>query len=154
MTVKTISPEFPEKLNFIFKPKRYKLAKGGRGSGKSWGFARAIVLKGVTQKLRILCAREVQLSIKQSVHKLLKDQIELLEISDGLSLLAAVSRLFHKKIKGKQNRLEKRSFTCLCKCDNAVPLGYLVLLHRPCIYESTCKIVINLDRRLFNYLFR
>ncbi len=87
MTVKTISPEFPEKLNFIFKPKRYKLAKGGRGSGKSWGFARAIVLKGVTQKLRILCAREVQLSIKQSVHKLLKDQIELLELSEYYTIL-------------------------------------------------------------------
>ena len=44
----------------------------------SWGFARALLLKGVHTKLRILCAREVQNSIKDSVHKLLKDQIQLI----------------------------------------------------------------------------
>jgi phage terminase large subunit len=70
--------EFPEKLQFLFDPKRYKVAHGGRGSGKSWGFARALLLQGASEPLRILCTREVQKWIKGSVHKLLTDQIEAL----------------------------------------------------------------------------
>jgi len=70
--------KFPELLEFLFEPWRYKVARGGRGSAKSWSFARALLIQGASKKLRILCAREVQLSIKQSVHKLLKDQIVLL----------------------------------------------------------------------------
>jgi len=73
-----IKAEFPKKLRFLFNPSRYKVARGGRGSAKSWSFARALLITGMNKRLRILCAREVQLSIKQSVHKLLKDQIELL----------------------------------------------------------------------------
>jgi len=73
-----LEAQFPAKLEFIFQPHRYKVARGGRGSGKSWSFARALLLMGIQKKLRVLCAREIQLSIKQSVHKLLSDQIELM----------------------------------------------------------------------------
>ncbi|MEY4074744.1 MAG: hypothetical protein RJA29_2101, partial [Pseudomonadota bacterium] len=65
--------EFPEKLQFLFEPARYKVAYGGRGSGKSWGFARALIILAGMRRMRILCAREVQKSIKDSVHKLLSD---------------------------------------------------------------------------------
>jgi len=71
---------FPSKLRGIFDPYRYKIAYGGRGSGKSWAFARALLLQGAQQPIRILCAREVQKSIKQSVHTLLTDQIQALEL--------------------------------------------------------------------------
>lgn len=71
---------FPPKLKNIFEPYRYKIAYGGRGSGKSWAFARALLLQGAERPLRILCAREVQKSIKQSVHTLLVDQIQALEL--------------------------------------------------------------------------
>jgi len=84
--------QFPEKLKFLFKPHRYKVAYGGRGSGKSWGFARALLILGIKKKLRILCAREVQDSIKQSVHKLLGDQIELLKISSRYQVLDTIIR--------------------------------------------------------------
>lgn len=70
--------EFPEKLQFLFEPKRFKVAHGGRGSSKSWSFARALLIQGASEPLRILCTREVQKSIKDSVHKLLSDQIEAL----------------------------------------------------------------------------
>lgn len=70
--------QFPQKLLFLFRPARYKVARGGRGSSKSWSFARALLLKGIDQPLRILCAREIQKSIKDSVHQLLSDQIEIL----------------------------------------------------------------------------
>lgn len=73
--------EFPDKLGFLFEPNRYKIAHGGRGSGKSWGFARALLILGSRRPLRILCAREVQKSLKDSVHKLLSDQIEALGLT-------------------------------------------------------------------------
>ena len=71
-----VEAKFPKKLQFLFKPHRYKIAYGGRGSAKSWSFARALLILGVQKKLRILCVREVQKSIKDSVHKLLSDQMQ------------------------------------------------------------------------------
>ena len=68
--------DFLEKLYFIITDKkRYKVAYGGRGSGKSYGFADACLLKALESKIRILCARQLQTSIKDSVHKLLCDRI-------------------------------------------------------------------------------
>lgn len=67
---------FPKKLEPLFKPSRYKELHGGRGGAKSWGVARALLLQGAKDPLRILCAREFQNSIKDSVLKLLSDQIE------------------------------------------------------------------------------
>lgn len=84
--------EFPEKLQFLFEPKRYKVAYGGRGSGKSWGFARALLIEACRKKERILCARELQLSIQESVHKLLSDQIEALGLSDRYDIEKATIR--------------------------------------------------------------
>ena len=57
-------------------PSRYKVAYGGRGSGKSWGFAGILVALTENRRLRVLCARELQNSIQESVHKLLSVQIE------------------------------------------------------------------------------
>lgn len=74
--------EFPEALEFLFQPARVKCAFGGRGSGKSWGFARALLLQGAAKPMQILCAREIQKSISDSVHRLLSNQIEALGLSD------------------------------------------------------------------------
>ena len=70
--------EFPRKLDCLFNPEhsRYRVLYGGRGGAKSWGIARALLILGAKKPLRILCAREYQTSIKDSVHKLLCDQIE------------------------------------------------------------------------------
>ena len=70
--------EFPVKLQGLFKKARYKVCLGGRGGAKSWGIARALLILGAKSPIRILCAREFQASIKDSVHKLLCDQIEAL----------------------------------------------------------------------------
>ncbi len=69
--------EFPEKLSCLFFPEkiRYRVLYGGRGGAKSWGIARALLIKGAKASVRILCAREFQISMKDSVHKLLCDQI-------------------------------------------------------------------------------
>ena len=80
--------KFPLKLQCLFKPSRYKVLWGGRGGAKSWGIARALLITGSSKPIRVLCAREFQTSIKDSVHKLLSDQIvsmnlvEFYEITD------------------------------------------------------------------------
>ena len=90
--------KFPSKLKALFKPARYKIAKGGRGSGKSWGFARALLIQGASRPLRVLCTREVQKSIAQSVHQLLRDQIEALG-------LGAFYEVLQTEIRGKNGSL-------------------------------------------------
>ena len=84
-----IEAEFPEKLSFLSESHRYKVLYGGRGSGKSWGIARELLIQGAIrqQPLRVLCAREVQRSIKQSVHQLLNDQIQSLGLGSFYEVL-------------------------------------------------------------------
>lgn len=84
--------EFPEKLGFLFQPSRYKVAYGGRDAGKSWSFARALLLQAAEKPLRIGCFREVQKSIRDSVHKLLSDQVESLGLSHAYEVLRAEIR--------------------------------------------------------------
>jgi phage terminase large subunit len=79
--------EIPEKLAFLFRPMRYKVLHGGRGSSKSWSIARALIARAYREPVRVMCAREIQKSIKQSVHKLLKDQIEALGLGSFFTVL-------------------------------------------------------------------
>jgi phage terminase large subunit len=65
----------PKKLLPLLTPKRYKVLYGGRGSSKSWSVARALVHLATIKPIRVLCARETQKSIQESVHRLIKDQI-------------------------------------------------------------------------------
>ena len=65
----------PEKLAPLYQPRRYKVMHGGRGGGKSHGVAQVLLETGARQPLRILCAREIQKSMRDSVHRLLKDYI-------------------------------------------------------------------------------
>ena len=77
MTTKKI--ELPPKLIPVFsKPRgelRYRAAYGGRGSAKSFTFAKMAAIWGAIEPLRILCTRELQDSIKNSFHAELKNAI-------------------------------------------------------------------------------
>jgi len=73
------SISLPKAFKELLPPSRYKIYWGGRGSGKSWAFATALLLLGASTKpKRILCAREIQRSIRDSVHSLLVDRIKAL----------------------------------------------------------------------------
>ena len=72
----TITPEFPAKFRPLFNAARYKICYGGRGGGRSWAIARWLLIEGHQKPMRILCARELQRSISDSVHALLSDQIK------------------------------------------------------------------------------
>jgi phage terminase large subunit len=69
---------FPKKLEPLFhRPNdiRHVLIEGGRGGGKSHTVAEFLLLEGLKKPIRVLCGREVQKSISESVHTLLRDKI-------------------------------------------------------------------------------
>ena len=89
MTTKTgIARAFAD----LDRPARYKAYFGGRGSGKSHAFAAALIRRAYRAPVRILCAREVQRSIKDSVRQLLVDKIRALGVSERFSCLDAEIR--------------------------------------------------------------
>ena len=59
---------------------RYRIAVGGRGSGKSMTIAMLCILEAIQGK-KILCCREYQNSIQESVHALIADLIDSLGVS-------------------------------------------------------------------------
>jgi len=67
--------------DLIHRRSRLKVFWGGRGSSKSWGVVEALVRLVAKNKLRVLCTREFQNSIKDSSHKLLGDTIRRLGLS-------------------------------------------------------------------------
>lgn len=93
MTASKLPPELlsPKLRNLFFRPgtngdavyvpSRYKVAKGGRGSTKTWGFAGVAATIGALRPLRFLWVRETQNSIKESVHRLLRDRIDALNLA-------------------------------------------------------------------------
>ena len=67
--------DFPGALMPLFRDSRYKILFGGRGGGKSWGIATYLLAEAARRPLRVLCCREFQASIRESVHRLLADMI-------------------------------------------------------------------------------
>lgn len=62
--------------------KRHIILSSGRGAGKSWAVAQYIIIKSLEKKYRILCTREIQRTIRDSVYKLLMDTIERYELAE------------------------------------------------------------------------
>lgn len=75
----TLRVELPPPLIPLFAPPRgalrYRVMRGGRGSGKSFSAAKMAAIWGAIEPLRILCTREYQNTIKESFHAELKNAI-------------------------------------------------------------------------------
>lgn len=67
--------ETPRIFTPLLRPARYKGAKGGRGSAKSWTIAGRLLEECYESHQRIACGREFQASIKDSVKALLESTI-------------------------------------------------------------------------------
>lgn len=106
-----INLEIPEKLLFLLTTKkRYKVAYGGRGSSKSWSIGACLIAKALEKKCRILCTRQLQTSIAQSVHKLLSDTISRLSLDDRFEITQNVIRCDNGSefyFKGIQNNINE-----------------------------------------------
>lgn len=71
--------ELPPKLHDVFDAPRGSLrwrgAYGGRGSGKSFNFAKMAAVWGYVDRMRILATRDIQASIRESFHAELRSAI-------------------------------------------------------------------------------
>ncbi|KKM92397.1 hypothetical protein LCGC14_1218850 [marine sediment metagenome] len=84
----TLQIETPRVFAPLLAPSRYKAAHGGRGGGKSHFFAEAIVERLVLDPTaRIVCIREVQKSLRQSVKKLIEDKIVKFGVGDLFTVM-------------------------------------------------------------------
>ena len=112
--------------SFLVKPRRGTVIYGGRGSAKSWSVAAFLVLMAASNKYRILCCREVQVSIKDSVHTLLKDTIYRLklqgifEITDvSIRCPATGSEFIFKGLKHNINDIRSTEGIDICWVEEA-----------------------------------
>lgn len=76
MTAAVINVQFPPIFAGLWRPARFKVYYGGRGSAKSHSVVRYLIVRALREKLLILCAREHQNSIQESVHRLISALIE------------------------------------------------------------------------------
>lgn len=96
--METLRVEVPRKLKPLLFPKRYKGAYGGRGGAKSHFFAEQSLVRCYREPTRIVCIREVQDSIRDSVRQLLVDKIQKLG-------LGTFYRPFDTEIRGANGSL-------------------------------------------------
>ena len=72
----------------LLEPSRYKGIHGGRGGGKSHFFAEAVVERCVQNPgTRVVCAREVQRSLRESVKLLIEDKIRAFGLESAFRIL-------------------------------------------------------------------
>lgn len=90
LVIKPISHKF----KMLYQRARYKVLFGGRGSGKSWAIAEALIYYAIKYPgMRILCTREVQKSIKESSYQLLVDTARRLGVSDRCEFIRDTIRI-------------------------------------------------------------
>lgn len=76
-TLKPVNIKFPKIYReFIERPRRINILEGGRGGAKSHTVAEKLLIESCEKKIRILNTREIQKSIKESVHQLYSDKIK------------------------------------------------------------------------------
>ena len=71
---------------------RYFLIEGGRGGGKSQAVARFILYLSEQYNLRIVCGREIQNSIKESVYSLFTDLIQQYNLNNIVLAKSIINR--------------------------------------------------------------
>src|SRR5690554_5615279 len=100
----TLRIELSEKLVPVLSPPlgtfRYRVLRGGRGSGKSFSVAKMSAIWGAIQPIRILCTREFQNSIKQSFYA---EVVNAIQSDDWLQTQYDIGRDF---IRHKHNGTE------------------------------------------------
>lgn len=90
--------ELPRKHFRVLHPARrarFRVLKGGRGAAKSWSIARVLVVEALRQPMSVLCCREIQNSIRASVHKVLANQIRSLGLQQWYDIDVRQVRAFN-----------------------------------------------------------
>lgn len=123
--------QFPKKAKpLLLTPSMYKVLHGGRGGSKSWDCVRAALILGARRKLFVLCTREVQQSIDESVYKLICDQIEVMGLShvyeayDNEIRGANGTRFVFAGLKNQFNKIKSYEGIDLCIVFEATHISY------------------------------
>jgi phage terminase large subunit len=136
---------------------RYLVYYGGRSGGKSRAVAEALLLRGRNKQLRILCTREIQNTIRDSVHKLLKDLIIKYEFNDYVvtkdSIInsATGTELIFKGLKHNITEIKSMEGIDICWVEEAQALTKESLdILTPTIRKPGSQIIVTFNR--FNEL--
>lgn len=115
--------------DLYYRKARYKVYWGGRGSGKSWAFAEALIRLCAVLPLRVLCVREFQASIKDSSHKILKDTITRLGMDswfkvtkEGITSRSGAEFIF-KGLHGNEQGIRSTEGVDICWCEEAAAIS-------------------------------
>lgn len=123
-----IDVDFPIHYKELLQPSRHwrhLVYYGGRGGLKSHSVARALLISGEREKLRILCTRELQRSIKDSVHKLLSDLIAEYELTNYLILKETIintdtgTEFIFRGIRNNTTEIKSTEGVDICWCEEA-----------------------------------
>jgi hypothetical protein len=87
--------KLPRKLAFLLEMHPYKIAYSGRNGLKSRSYSAALLTLGLEQRLRIMCVREIQETLRDSSHQLLVDQIQRLNYTDDYAVTDDAIRCRH-----------------------------------------------------------
>ena len=150
--------EVPGKIGRVLfdntKKWRYRALYGGRGAGKDWSAKAAICEMAIRKPMRILFARELQNSIKDSSHRLIADTIQRLGLNQFYNVLDNEIRgtngalFIFRGIRHNTDEIKSMEGIDLCVLDEARPLteeSFLVL--DPTIRRAGSEILF-----LFNVL--
>jgi len=159
--------QLPEQLGFLMVPGttqpqggRFKVIYGGRGSAKSMSVAIALLTRGFQKSLKILCAREIQNSIKDSVYALLVECISMLGMerfydvrADGIRGRNGTEFIF-KGLRVNASDIKSMQGVDICWVEEADKVSaaswkYLVPTIREEYEDGTCsEIIITLNPEL------
>ena len=110
----------------LYEPHRYKVFYGGRGSGKSWAVARALIAISDFCKVRVLCCREIQNSIRDSSYQVLKDMAERMGLADRfwfkeaeIEHLATGSKFIFSGLLRNENSIRSKEGIDICWVEEA-----------------------------------
>jgi phage terminase large subunit len=105
--------------------KRYLVAYGGRASSKSWHAIRAVLLRATKEKKLVLCVREIQNSIADSVHRLISDQIRILGLEWFYDIQATTirgkngSEFIYKGVRSNPDSIKSTEGVDICLVEEA-----------------------------------
>jgi phage terminase large subunit len=106
----------PAKITPILQPKRFKFAHGGRWGSKTMSYGKALLHKADNERCRILCTREIQNTLEESVYA---ELVELIEVLKYGNFKATENKIVNKKtqsefiFKGLQLQTKKQTVKSL-----------------------------------------
>lgn len=145
--------KIPDIFQPLFKPKRYKVLSGGRGSGKTETVARYLLIASMQSKERILCTRELQASISDSVYKTLKDIVELYDMpyfditQTSIKNVLTGSEFIFKGLRHNINEIKSTKGITKVWCEESQSLSKASLdILLPTIREEGSELIFTFNR--------